>query len=166
MCLCGMYWAYCYLLCALTIPHVGHCKTGFSGLVDDMRLRTPAATTISSSVGDGVHWWSSKLLALMSLEQAAQWTNKSPKMFNTKVGAGLRSNGAVPLQQGHCMSADTTIHCLMHLAHTRALHGSSKGWLTTSRHRGDTSDAVELKLSSATNQWLVRLPRDLEVVVK
>ena len=43
-------------VCALTLPRVGHCKTGFSGLVDDMRLRTPAAAITSSLVGDGVHW--------------------------------------------------------------------------------------------------------------
>jgi len=55
MCLCGVYWAYVYLVCALTLPPVGHFKTGFSGLVEDLRRRTPAAAITSSSVGDGVH---------------------------------------------------------------------------------------------------------------
>ena len=39
-------------VCAHTYPHVGHCKTGFTGLVDGMRIRTSAAAITSSSVGD------------------------------------------------------------------------------------------------------------------
>ena len=53
---CACVCVVCVCRCALTLPYVGHYKTGFSGLVDDMRLRTPAAAIISSSVGDGVHW--------------------------------------------------------------------------------------------------------------
>ena len=44
-----------YIVCVHTLPRVGHCKTGFSGLVEDMCLRTSAAAIISTSVGDGVH---------------------------------------------------------------------------------------------------------------
>ena len=55
VCVC-VFVCVCMYVCVHTLPGVGHCKTGFSGLVDDMRLRTSAATIISSSVGDGVHW--------------------------------------------------------------------------------------------------------------
>ena len=45
-----------FLLSIHTLPRAGHCKTGFSGLVDDMHVRTSAVAITSSSVGDGVHW--------------------------------------------------------------------------------------------------------------
>ena len=51
-----------------------------------------------------------------------------------------------------CVCAHTTIHCLMHLVHTSALHGSSRGWLRTSKHREHFRSCRTNKLSSATKQ--------------